>query len=322
MTIIDDLLASTEPSIRFKAKMNLAEKPPAERAQKSLRQAIAGSDRIAALLSERDGKGKIPHHPYSKWRGAHWVLADLADLGYPAGDTSLIPLREQVYDWLFSEDHQKRFLCINGLWRRCASQEGNAIYYLNTLGLADERTGELVDRLQGMQWPDGGWNCKRDLDAEHSSFMETITPMRGMIAHGKHTGSRKAKKMAKAASEIFLKRHLYKRQADGTVMKPNFIKLHHPLYWHYDILFALKVLGEGGFMNDKRTAEALDVLASKQLPGDGFPAEARFYQTTAPERRGNANVGWGKTGKKTANPFVSVDALSVLKAAGRPLLTD
>ena len=321
MTIVDELLTSDEPSIRFKAKLALTAKTPAPRTQTSLRKAIANSSRVAALLSERDSKGKIPHHPYSKWRGAHWVLADLADLGYPPGDTCLLPLRDQVYDWLFSEDHQKRFTCINGLWRRCASQEGNAIYYLNTLGLADERTNDLVDRLENMQWPDGGWNCRRDLDAEHSSFMETITPMRGMIAHGKSTGSRKAKKMAKAASEIFLKRHLYRRQTNGNVIQSNFTKLHHPLYWHYDILFALKVLGEGGFARDKRTEQAIDLLVSKQLPDGGFPAEARFYQKRSPDQRGNANVDWGKTGKKTANPFVSVEALSVLKAAGRPLVS-
>ena len=58
------------------------------------------------MLRMRDD-GKLTTHPYSKWHGAHWVLSLLADLGYPEGDNFLIPLREQVYNWLFSEKHEK-----------------------------------------------------------------------------------------------------------------------------------------------------------------------------------------------------------------------
>ena len=40
---------------------------------------------------------------YATWRGAHWTLAALAEIGYPAGDESLLPMRAQVLDcWLGS----------------------------------------------------------------------------------------------------------------------------------------------------------------------------------------------------------------------------
>jgi hypothetical protein len=283
----------------------------------ALQSDIAGSKRVKALLSgwkTQDGKKR---HAYSKWQGAHWVLADLADIGYPSGDESLIPLRERVYDWLLSDGHKDRFLCINGKWRRCASQEGNAIYYLNTLGLADDRTLELVDRLEEMQWPDGGWNCRKTPNAQHSSFMETITPMRGLIAHAKHNNSRKAKTMAKAAADIFLKRELYLGQRDGNVIKPSFIKLHYPTYWHYDILFALKVLGEGDLIDRKKCSKALDLLESKRLADGGFASESPYYRPIGAAGSGNCKVRWGSTGKKSMNEFVTVEALSVLKDAGR-----
>lgn len=317
MNVLETLLSSDEPSVRFKAETRLADKPPSKARLKTLQNDIAASDRVKALLSERGKDGKIARSPYSKWAGAHWVLADLADLGYPPGDSSLIPLREQVYDWLFGEDHKKRFLKIEGKWRRCASQEGNAIYYLNTLGLADERTEELVERLKEMQWPDGGWNCRRDLDAEHSSFMETITPLRGHIAHAKANPRSSAKDRIEEAADIFLKRHLYLRQSNGKVMKPLFIKLHHPVYWRYDILFGLKVLDEAGLINDPRCVQALDLLESKQIESGGFVAEASFHQCTQDRKPNYTAMSWGGTGKKRMNEFVTVEALSVLKAVGR-----
>ncbi|HEY3427050.1 MAG TPA: hypothetical protein VGK83_00130, partial [Acidimicrobiia bacterium] len=38
---------------------------------------------------------------YRKWRGAHWVIADLADIGYPPGAKEIQPLVDRVVDrWL------------------------------------------------------------------------------------------------------------------------------------------------------------------------------------------------------------------------------
>jgi hypothetical protein len=40
-------------------------------------------------------------HPYSKWQGAHWVIASLADIGYPTADEELKPICDQVMKcWL------------------------------------------------------------------------------------------------------------------------------------------------------------------------------------------------------------------------------
>ena len=124
---------------------------------RQLQQEVKHSERVAILLSERKSNGQLSVHPYSKWYGGHWVLSILADLRYPPGDKSLIPLREQVYDWLFSKQHLEYtrgheanaapILKVGGLIRAHASMEGNAIYYLNALGLADDKTAILADRL-------------------------------------------------------------------------------------------------------------------------------------------------------------------------------
>jgi hypothetical protein len=100
------------------------------------------------------------------------------------------------------------------------------------------------------------------------------------------------------------------------VIRPSFLALHDPCYWHYDVLFGLKVLGEAGLLGDPRCGEALDLLAAKRLPDAGFPAEARYYRPTrklVPSQR--SLVDW-RGRHAPDDPRVTVDALSVLHTAG------
>ncbi|MGB7063072.1 MAG: hypothetical protein WBF13_12060 [Candidatus Zixiibacteriota bacterium] len=315
--IISRLLNSKEPSVRFKVLVNVLDRRVESPAIARLQERIGSSPRVKSLFSERGRDGKIPCYAYKKWCGAHWVLATLADIGYPPGDESLVPLRDQVYDWLFSNQHEKCIRTIDGRVRRCASQEGNALWYLLTLGLADDQTEELAQRLAGWQWPDGGWNCDKNPHAEKSSFWESLIPLRALALHARLTGSRRSKQAAKRASEVFLKRRLYKREKDGKVMQDDFVKLHYPCYWRYDILFGLKVMAEAGLIGDKRCGDALKLLESKRLPDDGFPTEGKYYKVTEKVTTGRSLVDWGGVSRKRMNEFVTVDALYVLKQAGR-----
>ncbi len=317
MKIVERNKASDEPSVRFKVLVNVLGRELQSAEIKKLQEEIKSSLRVRLLLSERGEDGKIPVNPYKKWYGAHWVLASLAEIGYPSGDGSLVPLREQVYGWLFSKKHEKKIKGIDGRVRRCASQEGNALYYLLTLGLDDARTEELARRLVKWQWPDGGWNCDKNPKAVNSSYHESWIPLRALALHVKLTGNKESKKSAERAAEVFLKRRLYKKQKDGTIISENFVKLHYPCYWHYDILCGLKVLAEAGFVNDKRCNDALDLLESKRLPDGGFPAEAKYYRVSPKAKSGRSLVDWGGTSKKRMNEFVTADALYVLKKSGR-----
>jgi hypothetical protein len=310
-----ELLASEEPAIRYKllAVLNGPDAPETGRA----RDEIPQSPVAWALLAERDVNGCIPHHPYTKWQGAHWVLAALADIGYPPGDESLRPLMEQVFGWLLGQTHRHSIRAINGRTRRCASQEGNAIFAALSLGLADERVDRLAADLVGWQWPDGGWNCDKNPSADTSSFMESLIPLRALALHARTTGSEASRAAVGRAAEVFLSRELFKRRSDGAIIAANFVMLHYPCYWHYDILFGLKVMAEAGFIGDPRCATALDLLESKRLPDGGFPAQRAYYRVTERQISGRSLIDWGGTSVKRMNPWVTVDALNVLVAAGR-----
>lgn len=286
----------------------------------SLKGEIKSSPVVLSLLLDRNGDHVIPYHPYDKWFGSHWVLSILADLGYPEGDESLKPLLNQCYDWLLSKEHREHIKTIDGRVRRCASQEGNCVYYSVVLGLADSRTDELVERLLKWQWADGGWNCDKNPAANHSSFNETLIPLRGLAWYERKSGDPRVKQAVHNGAEVFLKRHLYKRIRDDQIIDRNFILLHYPNYWHYDYLFGLKVMAEIGLLSDPRCTDALDLLRSKQLADGGFPAEDRYYRVDDKKLSGHSRVDWGGTSKIHSNPYVSLDAYFVLNQSGRLLI--
>jgi hypothetical protein len=330
---LDRLLDSAEPSVRFKLRTGVLGEDPESRSLRALREEIRRSPRVRKLLAgaRRDAKSGGPPAVYQKWQGAHWVLATLADLGYPPGDEALRPLAERVLDAWLAPTYFQEFESaskaqsygragvpvMEGRPRRCASQQGNALYAVVTLGLADARAERLAERLLHWQWPDGGWNCDRNPGADTSSFMETLTPLRGLAAFARHSGDRDVARAVRRAADVFLTRELHRRRSDGKLIRREFVELHYPLYWHYDILGGLKVLGEAGLVRARGCRSALDLLASKRLPDGGFAAEKRHYRVSEHAENGSERVDWGGTSRVAASPWVTADALGVLRAAGR-----
>jgi len=336
--LLDKLLTSEEPAIRYKTRVQILKENPHAPAIVSLQEEIRHSLRVQRLLSGRtlDGQLEPVDHPYHKWYGAHWVLVHLAEIGYPAGDRALLPLREQVYWCWLSEKMQRLVPCqdvsqvyrargvpvIQGRARRCASQQANALYATLKLALADERAETLVSLLLEWQWPDGGWNCDKDPEAHTSSFTESHIPLRALALY-----SQQAKRDAALtsailrAASVFLRRNLLRRRSSGQVIDAEFCKLHYPCYWHYDLLFGLKILTEAGFLHDSRCAEALDLLEQKALPGGGWTTDGRAYYRVgkpgAPLGRNSDKVSWGKQKGSPLNEWVTLDALYVLNEAHR-----
>lgn len=328
--VVDELLRSNEPSVRWKVRRWVLGEDPEGRVMRRLEGEIRRSPRVRALLSAPLATRGV----YSKWQGAHWILATLADLGYPPGDPALVPVRDEVLRTWLSRDYYHEFEAttkagayrrkgvpvMNGRFRRCASQQGNALLSLTNLGLADERARDLAERLLHWQWPDGGWNCDREPGAAMSSVNETLLPMRGLAAHARASGDTTAGHAARHAAEVFLERRLFKRRRAGEVIHRDFTRLHYPLYWHYDIVGGLRGMVDVGMVGDGRCGDALDLLESKELREGGWPAEARFYRASPEVGLHNDYVDWGGTSTKRPNEWVTVDALGVLRAAGRVAL--
>ncbi|MCC7409839.1 MAG: hypothetical protein IT442_17365 [Phycisphaeraceae bacterium] len=330
--VINTLLTHDEPAVRYLAYTAVQGHCPDSPYARRLQRAIAQSPRVQALLSPRNPDGRFPFHPYQKYAGCHWVLVNLADLAYPPGDKSLLPLRDQVYDcWLSPQhtqevtaDHPAATRCtrdvvpiIHGRARRCASQEGNALYATLALGIADHRADQLAANLIRWQWPDGGWNCDRSPSAHVSSFHESLAPLRGLAWHARLTGNHASARAAEKAAELFLRRHMYRRLHDDSVINQEFLRLRYPRFWVYDILFALRVLAEAGFITDHRCADALDLLQSKALPDGSYRCQGSYAHLAKTIENGATLADWGPVSRKLPNPFVTIDALYVLRLAGQ-----
>jgi hypothetical protein len=211
---------------------------------------------------------------------------------------------------------------IQGRHRRCASQQGNALYSITRLGLADYKSDALAERLMHWQWPDGGWNCDRKPSAHISSFNESLLPMLGLAAHAERSGDNAARAAAMKASEVFLSRRLFKRRTDGTVISPHMLRPKFPRYWHYDYLGALKAMAEMGLIKNPRCADALELLERTELADGGWAALGRFYKVSQSMDVGTrfgsiSQVDWGGSGNRRVNEWVTTDALYALRAAER-----
>ena len=316
--IVHRLLTSADPSVVMKTRRDLLGEP--ESTLRKLRRSIAAGDRASRLLAHRRPDGTIATNPYTKWQGPHWTLVLLALIEYPPGDEDLYPMRDQVYEWMLSPEHMRfpRTVFYDDQpdrVRRCASMEGNAIWYSLVLGLEDDRTSLLVDRLIDLQWPDGGWNCDKRQKARTSSFMETLIPLRGLYAFGRTHRYQPALQAAGRAAEFLLERRLLWRKHNGGLLS-QFLPIWFPIQF-YDPLFALQVMVEIHRIDDPRCEDALDVLRSKRLPDGGFPAETKNARTVETRTTRGSWADWGPGGKTRANELVTVAALAVLRAAGR-----
>jgi hypothetical protein len=82
--VAEQLLASNEPSIVLRTRMDVLGEPVDSPAVRTAREAVPTSERVKILIHRA-----VLDSPYSRWIGLHWVLVDLAELGYRAGDAAL-----------------------------------------------------------------------------------------------------------------------------------------------------------------------------------------------------------------------------------------
>ncbi|MFQ5907896.1 MAG: hypothetical protein ACE5JE_03580 [Thermoplasmata archaeon] len=309
------LLASEDPSIRYLTLTHVLDEAEDHPRVREAREGILKGPRVRALFAGQEEDGGFGVHPYQKWKGAHWRLVSLVELGVPPGEPRALAATAQVLRWVAGESHRQRIPTINGLTRVHASMEGNALGVCSRLGLASRpEVGRLAHSLVEWQWPDGGWNCREGEDVHHSSFYESLAPLWGLVEFYRATGNGESLEAARRTVEFFLRHRLFRSEQTGEVIKPDWLKLHYPLYWHYDILQALRILSLVNPLDDPRTQEALDMLEKRRLP-DGRWRPGAYYWYPPGRKGSNVEVvDWGRGGP---NRMITLSALRVLRAAGR-----
>ena len=309
VSAVDWLLGSDEPGIVAQARRDLLdEQAPAEAAL------VLEGPKIRTLLTGQQADGGFGTNVYAKWGGAHWRLVSLVELGVPAGEQRCLAAVETVLAWLTGKGHRGRIEVIEGLTRRCASQEGNALAVCCRHGLSDEpRVRLLAESLVEWQWPDGGWNCDKNAKGHRSSFNESLSPMWGLHEYWAATGETAALDAAERTAELLLEHRLFRALANGEPIHKSFVTVHSPPYWHYDFFQALVVLARMGLAGDPRAADGLDLLEERRLPDGRWRAGGRWWRTPGSKGSNVEVVDWGSG----PNELLTLHALRVLRAAGR-----
>ena len=131
------------------------------------------------------------------------------------------------------------------------------------------RGGRRADRRTspGERLEDGGWNCEAENGSVRSSFDTTIDVLDGLLELEQATGgSPELSAARRGGEEYLLERNLFRRKSTGEVVKPEYLELAFPYYWHYDVLRALDYFRRSSAEPDPRMAEAVEVVRSKRQP--------------------------------------------------------
>jgi hypothetical protein len=299
------LLSSTEPAVRLLARRDLLGEDVADADE------VLDGSMVRTLLSGQCPDGGFGVHPYRKWTGAHWRLVSLVELGIPPGEPRAVRAAGTVLDWLTSREHRSGVVTIGGLVRRCASQEGNALAVCSRLGLGhDPRVKLLAESLMRWQWPDGGWNCDVRASGRRSSFHESLAPAWGLFEYWQATGDADARQAAFRTAELFLQHRLFRSLQTGEVIRRDWLALHYPPYWHYDILQALLVLSRLRLASDPRCSDARTVLEHRRRPDGRWHPGAYWWKPPGTPGGTAEVVDWGRS---APNEMITLNALRILK---------
>jgi hypothetical protein len=232
------------------------------------RQQVARVGWGARLLARQDTKGTWAggmssdgglYHP--KWISTTYTMMLLRDFGLPATNRQAQRACPLLLDQGVQPDGG-----INYGWRGRSETciTGMVLSLLSYFELDDDRLDTLADYLLTQQMPDGGWNCRRDLGATHSSVHTTISVLEGLrLYEGQRGHRRRAVQAAQRRGREFLLVHrLFRSHRTGAIIKPIFLRFSFPPRWHYDILRALDYFQAVNAPRDPRLAEAIDIVRS------------------------------------------------------------
>jgi hypothetical protein len=277
-------LLESDPSIRWQAMRDLTDAPNEEIAAERARVATEGAGARLLALQASDGR----------WGGAAWnrgwdstmhVLSLLRELGLdPASDKArhAVGLVRDRVTWQGcgpQEADDNPFFagevepCINGQVAASGAYFGQDVQ-------------GIVDRLLSEQLPDGGWNCEAPRGSMRSSFNTTICVLEALLEYERAGEDSPVVSAARLrGQEYLLERRLFRRRSTGEVIERDrkgnaaWTRFAFPTWWHYDVLRGLDYLRSASVAPDKRTAEAIELVATKCDDSGRWPLDAQYPGT-------------------------------------------
>lgn len=304
------LLDEDQPSIRYRALMQLLGKPEDDAEVRASRDEITARGWAADILANQDPKGwwvdgERLYLP--KYLSSNWMLLVLADLGVTKED----PRTRKACDlWIkrfakedggFGMDNSSRsHLCVVGNTARALVQFGYADH--PKVKSAFEWLVKNADKK-------GGWSCfgsGRNLDSWE--------PLSAFAVYPREKWTEGMKRVVEQGAEFFLQRELHRQ---GDRYEP-WYRTHYPNHYYYDLLVGLDVLTALGYTDDPRLKFGVTWLKKKRRADGRWNLDA-----VHPDVEGSM-LEWVRKHPKYYTPFaletvgepskmITLRALQVLK---------
>ncbi len=268
-----------DPAIRWQVMRDLLRKPRREWEREQSRVGKEGWG--VRLLRKQDATGRWTPRLYGqRWISTTYTMLLLAQMGLPRGEKRVRQaIRLFLEEGLWSDGginlsatQRRSETCVTGL----------VLALLCWFGTDDPRRERLVDYLLRAQMNDGGWNCRRDQGARHSSFNTTINVLEGLHeyrqSHGPRAGVVRAAEAR--AREFFLVHRLYRSHRTGAIVKPEFTRFSFPPRWHHDVLRTLDYFRFSGASYDERLSDPIALVVTKRRRDGRWALENRHAGKT------------------------------------------
>lgn len=280
------LLEESDPSIRYLTRKEIFGHVHDHEGYER----ILESAEINRLAGRRDGLPGDAKHFDLFYKGIMWFFAELVERGL---DKRTPLIRKSAEHIIAVAQTPSGGFSLNWSPRmEVACRTGDIIKYLLRSGYDDERVQKGLAWIARAQRHDGGWlhcpiagSCdqmrlillkrpgkglSRESDTGVTScFYATIACSMALIEHAAFTASDQHAEQIARACEFFLRRSLYKNSR-GEPIRPrgswnrDFRLIGYPIMSQYDILYGLLFIARAGFIGDRRTGDAFNMLMSRQ----------------------------------------------------------
>lgn len=325
------LLESENPGVRYLALRDLSDLSPDDKRLKAARKSAHKEGPIAHILSKMNEEGywQRPGTGYGpKYKSTVWALILLAQLGASVKEDKRIRLACKYYlDHALSPGGQISAMTNSSPSGTADCIQGNMLWSLTTLGYSDPRMDAAYEWMARTVTGEGVAPMK-DKHASVRYFAGKCGSTFSCGANNKLPCAWGGVKVMLALSQVPVKERsdLIERairhgvdfffSADpstaeypnGWAEKPsgNWWKFGFPVFYVADILQIAEALVRLGYGKDKRLANTLELIRSKQDEEGRWQLEYNYDGKT-----------WMRFGKmKQPNEWVTLRALKVLKAAG------
>lgn len=269
-------LLAGDPAVRWQTQRDLLELPKAT--WQNTRKKVATDGWGRQLLDFQDPEGTWDKGLYTpKWTSTTYTMLLLVSLGLPVNNRqahqACAVLLDRA-DWVEGGISYFPSYTERGWAERCVN--GLLLGVFSYFGVDDPRVDSIAALLMNAPMSDGGWNCRDNRGATHSSFHTTISVLEGLLLWSRARHSTDADDVMEAGHEFLLEHQMYKSHRTGRTVDDKMTRLWFPPRWHYDILRGLDHFRDADLTPDSRAEDAIELIRRRRRTDGKWPKGSQY----------------------------------------------